>query len=73
MTIINRERKEAIVRKAKELRTEWLHKRKAHRDRQLAANVVVRKAWIDSDTASTRQDRLNDRYVSLSASTSIEF
>lgn len=73
MANINHERKEAIVFKAKELRTEWLHSRKVHRARQLAANVAVRKAWIGSDTASTRHNQLNDRSVSLSAYTSFEF
>lgn len=58
MASVNRERLEALVRKAKALRTVWLLDREEHRAEQLAANVEVRKVGIESDSISAKQGPL---------------
>jgi hypothetical protein len=57
MAIVNREKMEALVRKAKTLRTIWLLEREEHRAEQLAANVEVRKVWIESDSIWATQGK----------------
>jgi hypothetical protein len=57
MAIVNRERPEDLVLKAKALRTVWLLEREEHRVQQLAANVEVRRVWIESDPIWTDQDQ----------------
>lgn len=73
MPIFNRERKEAVVIIAETLRTELLQAREAHRVAQLAINVEVRRAWIDSDPAWARQRRLESRSRSFSFSSAQNF
>ena len=50
MPSMNCESLETVVRKAKALRTEWLLEREERRVKQLAANVEVRRVWIESDS-----------------------
>ena len=58
MAIVNRERMEALARKAKALRADWLLAREEHRAEQLAANVEVRRVWIESDPTWASQGQL---------------
>jgi hypothetical protein len=58
MAIVNGEKMEALVRKAKALRTVWLQAREEHRMEQLAANVKVRRVWVEAAPTWARQSRL---------------
>ncbi len=58
MASVNRERMEALVREANTSRNVWLLAREEHRVEQLAANVEVRRAWIESEPAWARQSSL---------------
>ena len=57
MASVNREKREALVRKADALRTDWLMAREEHLAEQLAANVEVRRVWIDSDPVRVGQSQ----------------
>lgn len=58
MAVVNREKMEALVRKAKALRTAWLLTREESRAEQLAANVEVRRVWQESDSTRSLQSQL---------------
>jgi len=58
MASVNRERADALVRKALALRTAWLLAREENRVEQLAANVEIRKVWIESDSIWAKQSPL---------------
>jgi hypothetical protein len=58
MAIVNREGMETLVIKAKALRTIWLLAREERLAEQLAANVEVRREWMESDSTWASQDRL---------------
>lgn len=60
MASVNREREEALIRKAKDLRTAWILEREENRAKQLAANAEVRKVWGESDSIWVGQDELAD-------------
>jgi len=62
MAIVNREKMESLVRKAKALRTDWLLAREKHLADQLAANVEVRREWMESDSSWVSQGQLG-RFV----------
>lgn len=58
MAVVDSERMEELVRKTKDLRTDWLLTREEHRVEQLAANVEVRRMWIESDPTWFEQSQL---------------
>lgn len=58
MASVNRERTEALVREANASRNVWLLAREEHRMEQLAANVEVRRVWIESEPTCAMQSRL---------------
>lgn len=62
MAVVNREKMEAPVRKAKALWTAWLLAREEGRAEQLAANAEVRRVWLESDTTWALQSQLG-RYA----------
>ena len=62
MAIVDCERMEELVHKAKALRTVWLLAREEQLAEQLAANVEIRRVWIESDSTWARQDLL-DRFA----------
>lgn len=49
MTQIERERAEALARKANAIRNVWLREREEALTVQLSANAEIRKGWKDSD------------------------
>jgi hypothetical protein len=49
LAVVNRETMEALVHKAKALRADWLLAREEHLAEQLAANVEIRRVWIEAD------------------------
>lgn len=58
MAVVNCEKMEALVRKTKALRTAWLLTREEDRAEQLAANVEVRRVWLESDSTWALQSQL---------------
>ena len=49
MTSIEREKIEALARKAKAIRDIWLHEREEARAVQISANAEVRRGWRETD------------------------
>ena len=64
MASVNREKRDALVRKADALRTDWLMLREEHLAEQLAANIEVRKVWIDSDPVRAGEVQ-EDKFASV--------
>jgi len=57
MASIDRGRVEALARKSKVLMDGWLRERQAAMAERLAANVEVRKRWMESDPIEVRQSQ----------------
>ena len=55
MTIIDRGRVEALARKSKVLMDGWLRERQEALAERLAANVEVKKRWMESDPIEVSQ------------------
>jgi len=55
MTIIDRGRVEALARKSKVLVDGWLRERQEALAERLAANVAVKKRWMESDPIEVSQ------------------
>ena len=49
MTIIERERIEALARKAKAIRDVWLREREEAQTVQISANAEIKRGWGESD------------------------
>lgn len=52
MTSIEREKNEAIARKAKAIRDIWLREREEAMAAQISANASIRRGWKESDHLS---------------------
>lgn len=57
MTSIERKKIEALARKARAVREVWLREREEGLAVQLAANVEVKRCWIESDTTGAGQSQ----------------
>lgn len=62
MTNIEREKIEAMARKAKAIRDAWLREREESLAMQISANAEIRRGWIDSDNLGEATSVLPDAY-----------